>query len=67
MKLVNLFVMVSRWYGGILLHQDRFKRINDSAKNLLNSYLDSFEIPLPAVYAYVQFLSSLNSNKSRPA
>ena len=44
MKLVNLFVMVSRWYGGILLHQDRFKRINDSAKNLLNSHLDSFEI-----------------------
>ena len=38
MKLVNLFVMVSRWYGGILLHQDRFKRINDSAKNLLNAH-----------------------------
>ena len=44
MKLVNLFVMVSRWYGGILLHQDRFKRINDSAKNLLNAHLDKFEI-----------------------
>ena len=44
MKLVNLFVMVSRWFGGTLLHQDRFKRINDSAKNLLNSHLDSFEI-----------------------
>ena len=43
MKLVNLFVMVSRWFGGTLLHQDRFKRINDSAKNLLNSHLDSFE------------------------
>ena len=44
MKLVNLFVMVSRWYGGVLLHQDRFKRINDSAKNLLNAHLDEFEI-----------------------
>jgi len=44
MKLVNLFVMVSRWYGGTLLHQDRFKRINDSAKNLLNEHLDIFEI-----------------------
>ena len=43
MKLVNLFVMVSRWYGGTLLHQDRFKRINDSAKNLLNEHLDIFE------------------------
>ena len=43
MKLVNLFVMVSRWFGGTLLHQDRFKRINDSAKNLLNSHLDAFE------------------------
>ena len=44
MKLVNLFVMVSRWYGGILLHQDRFKRINDSAKNLLNANIEKFEI-----------------------
>ena len=43
MKLVNLFVMVSRWFGGTLLHQDRFKRINDSAKNLLNSHIDAFE------------------------
>ena len=44
MKLVNLFVMVSRWFGGTLLHQDRFKRINDSAKNLLTSHLDAFEV-----------------------
>ena len=43
MKLVNLFVMVSRWFGGVLLHQDRFKRINDSAKNLLNAHLNEFE------------------------
>ena len=43
MKLVNLFVMVSRWFGGTLLHQDRFKRINDSAKNLLSAHLNMFE------------------------
>jgi len=43
MKLVNIFVMVSRWFGGTLLHQDRFKRINDSAKNLINQHLDSFD------------------------
>ena len=43
MKLVNLFVMVSRWFGGTLLHQDRFKRINDSAQILLNQHSDVFE------------------------
>jgi len=43
MKLVNLFVMVTRWFGGTLLHQDRFKRINDAAQMLLNQHLDVFE------------------------
>ena len=43
MKLINLFVMVTRWYGGILLHQDRFKRINDAAQILLNQHSDVFE------------------------
>ena len=43
MQLTNLFVMVTRWYGGILLHQDRFKRINDSAQILLNQHSDVFE------------------------
>ena len=43
MELINLFVMVTRWYGGILLHQDRFKRINDSAQNLLNQHFDVFK------------------------
>ena len=42
MKLLNLFVMVTRWYGGTLLHQDRFKRINDSAQILLNQHSDVF-------------------------
>lgn len=37
MKLNNIYVMVSRWYGGIQLGPDRFKHINDSAKNLVLS------------------------------
>lgn len=43
MKLINLFVMVTRWFGGTLLHQDRFKRINDAAQILLNQHSDVFE------------------------
>lgn len=43
MKIMNLFVMVTRWYGGTLLHQDRFKRINDCAQILLNQHPDVFE------------------------
>ena len=43
MKLNNLFVMVTRWFGGTLLHQDRFKRINDAAQILLNQHSDVFE------------------------
>ena len=43
MKIVNIFVMVSRWFGGTLLHQDRFKRINDSAKILIQQHLNEFE------------------------
>ena len=43
MKLNNLFVMVTRWFGGTLLHQDRFKRINDAAQILLNEHSDVFE------------------------
>jgi len=43
MKIINLFVMVTRWYGGTLLHQDRFKRINDCAQILLNQHPDVFE------------------------
>ena len=42
MKIINLFVMVTRWYGGTLLHQDRFKRINDCAQILLNQHPDAF-------------------------
>ena len=43
MKLTNLFVMVTRWFGGTLLHQDRFKRINDAAQTLLVQHSDVFE------------------------
>ena len=43
MKMVNLFVMVTRWFGGTLLHQDRFKRINDAAQILLNQHSEIFE------------------------
>jgi hypothetical protein len=30
-------VVVSRWFGGILLGPDRFKHINNAARSLLNS------------------------------
>ncbi|XP_040613793.1 protein IMPACT isoform X3 [Mesocricetus auratus] len=31
----NVIVVVSRWYGGILLGPDRFKHINNCARNIL--------------------------------
>ncbi|NWT41134.1 IMPCT protein, partial [Chroicocephalus maculipennis] len=31
----NVLVVVSRWYGGILLGPDRFKHINNCARNML--------------------------------
>ncbi|XP_067086793.1 protein IMPACT [Osmerus mordax] len=31
----NVMVVVSRWYGGILLGSDRFKHINNCARNIL--------------------------------
>ncbi|XP_072169770.1 protein IMPACT-A-like [Diadema setosum] len=33
----NVMVVVSRWYGGILLGPDRFKHINNAARNILDS------------------------------
>jgi hypothetical protein len=38
MKADNVYVMVSRWFGGIKLGAERFKHINDSAKNTLQKY-----------------------------
>lgn len=35
MDVKNAVVVVSRWYGGILLHGDRFKHINNVARILL--------------------------------
>lgn len=34
---LNVVVIVSRWYGGILLGPDRFKHINNAARSLLGS------------------------------
>ena len=31
----NVLVVVSRWYGGIQLGPDRFKHINNVARNIL--------------------------------
>lgn len=31
----NILVVVSRWYGGIQLGPDRFKHINNAARNVL--------------------------------
>lgn len=31
----NVVVIVSRWFGGILLHLDRFKHISNAARNML--------------------------------
>lgn len=42
MNVNNIYVMVSRWYGGIQLGADRFKHINDSAKNIINKNIDYF-------------------------
>lgn len=42
MNVDNIFVMVSRWFGGIQLGADRFKHINDSAKILITSNKEYF-------------------------
>ncbi|XP_044280163.1 protein IMPACT isoform X1 [Varanus komodoensis] len=41
----NVLVVVSRWYGGILLGPDRFKHINNCARNILvdQNYTSSSE------------------------
>ncbi|XP_069076140.1 protein IMPACT isoform X2 [Pleurodeles waltl] len=41
----NVMVVVSRWYGGILLGPDRFKHINNCARNILveHHYVNSGE------------------------
>jgi hypothetical protein len=43
LKVVNVFVVVSRWFGGTLLGNDRFKHINDTAKELILCNKNKFE------------------------
>lgn len=43
MKKNNVYVMVSRWFGGILLHQDRFKHICDVGKKVIQEHPDIFK------------------------
>lgn len=45
LEVKNVLVVVSRWYGGIQLGPDRFKHINNSARDLLQKcgYIDSHE------------------------
>ena len=43
MKVVNIMVIVSRWFGGTLLGLDRFKHINDSAQILISDNRTSFQ------------------------
>lgn len=43
MKIYNVFVIVSRWFGGTLLGNDRFKHINDTAKDLLLLHKSKFD------------------------
>ena len=35
MNVKNVMVVVSRWWGGILLGPDRFKHINNATRNVL--------------------------------
>lgn len=41
----NVLVVVSRWYGGILLGPDRFKHINNCARNILvqEGYMETMD------------------------
>ena len=38
MNVENIAVIVTRWYGGIHLGPDRFRHINNVARNLIESY-----------------------------
>lgn len=43
MNVENTYIMVSRWFGGILLGAERFKHINDAGKNLIISNKEYFK------------------------
>ena len=38
LEVENVFVMVSRWFGGILLGPDRFKDINNMTRKILDDH-----------------------------
>ena len=44
MKVINVLMVVSRWFGGTHIGNDRFKHINDSAKILLLNNKNKFEV-----------------------
>jgi len=52
MKVTNVVVVVTRWFGGVLLGPDRFKLINNVAKELLlkhvlkNNGEDDYDLPI---------------------
>lgn len=37
LDVMNVMVVVTRWYGGIHLGPDRFKHINNAARQILDS------------------------------
>ena len=43
MKVYNILVVVSRWFGGTLLGNDRYKHINDSAKKIILFNKNNFD------------------------
>ena len=43
MKVYNVMVVVSRWFGGINLGNDRFRHINDSAKKIILCHKTNFD------------------------
>lgn len=55
MDACNVMVVVTRWYGGVHLGPDRFKHINNCARQLLEEYgyiktkvrHDSFHLVVP--------------------
>jgi putative IMPACT (imprinted ancient) family translation regulator len=43
LNVVDVVVVVTRWYGGVQLGADRFKHITNVAQELVKAYVDSLE------------------------
>ena len=43
LRIYNVVVVVTRWYGGIQLGPDRFKHISNCAKDILTEHRDKFD------------------------